>query len=123
MRSDLAIATRVVAARQRHAATLLRRAVNAIDACSPGGHVRARTRDEGSHVAIVVEDDGSGIAPEIRDRIFDPFFSTRGHGGGVSLGLSITAANVQEHHGTIAVEPAPGGGTRVTVRLPCDIHG
>jgi two-component system NtrC family sensor kinase len=91
---------------------------NAIDACPPGGRVTVSTRLASAGVEIAVADTGCGIDPAVRDKIFDPFFTTKPVGKGTGLGLSITYSIVRAHGGDIAVESAPGQGTRFTVRLP-----
>lgn len=65
---------------------------------------------------IEVTDDGPGVSPDLRERIFNPFFSTRPEGTG--LGLSISARIVEEHAGLIEVDDAPAGGARFRVLLP-----
>ena len=69
------------------------------------------------YAQIEVEDTGRGIAPEEMDRIFEPFFSTKGTRG-TGLGLAVTWGIVEGHGGSIDVESEPGQGTRFTVRLP-----
>jgi signal transduction histidine kinase len=64
-----------------------------------------------------VEDDGPGVAPEIRDRILDPFFSTKPEGEGTGLGLSVTRTIVDAHGGELTFEFPAGGGTVATVWL------
>ena len=77
------------------------------------------TRDLGAAVEIKVRDNGTGIPPEIRDQLFQPFFTTKPTGEGTGLGLSISYDIVtQQHGGTIAVESEPGGFSEFTVRLP-----
>lgn len=76
-----------------------------------------RTRRSGDSVAVTVEDSGCGIPEETRDRIFDPFWTTRG-GEGTGLGLSIVQGIVTDHGGTIDVDSSPGRGTWFTVALP-----
>jgi signal transduction histidine kinase len=71
---------------------------------------------EGERVVVEVVDDGAGIAPEDRDRIFLPFFTTKPAGTG--LGMSIVKKIVDLHGGDIAIESAPGRGTRVRISLP-----
>ena len=81
-----------------------------------GGHVWLRGSLDDDHVHVVVEDDGRGIAAADVPRVFDPFFTTKP--GGTGLGLATCHAIVAEHGGVIAVDSAPGSGTRFTIRLP-----
>jgi two-component system, NtrC family, sensor kinase len=77
------------------------------------------TRDLGEAVEIRVRDNGTGIAPEIRDRLFQPFFTTKPTGEGTGLGLSISWDIVtQQHGGSIEVDSCPGEFTEFTIRLP-----
>ena len=77
------------------------------------------TRDLGDAVEITVRDNGTGIPPEIRDKLFQPFFTTKPTGEGTGLGLSISYDIVtQQHGGTITVESEPGAYTEFTIRLP-----
>ena len=77
------------------------------------------TREAGDVVEIRVRDNGIGIPPEIRDKLFQPFFTTKPTGEGTGLGLSISYDIVtQQHGGTITVESEPGSFTEFTVRLP-----
>jgi two-component system NtrC family sensor kinase len=77
------------------------------------------TRNLGEVVEIRVRDNGAGIAPEIRDKLFQPFFTTKPTGEGTGLGLSISYDIVtQQHGGTIEVDSAFGKFTEFTIRLP-----
>ena len=77
------------------------------------------TRDLGDAVEIRVRDNGTGIPPEIRDKLFQPFFTTKPTGEGTGLGLSISYDIVtQQHGGTIAVDSRVGEFTEFTIRLP-----
>jgi signal transduction histidine kinase len=77
------------------------------------------TRDVGKDVEVRVRDNGSGIPAEIRDKLFQPFFSTKPTGEGTGLGLSISYEIVTKQHiGTIDVTSAVGEFTEFTVRLP-----
>jgi signal transduction histidine kinase len=67
---------------------------------------------------VVVVDTGSGIPPAIRERIFDPFLTTKSEGHGTGLGLSICLGLVRSHGGRIAVESELDRYTRVTITLP-----
>ncbi len=92
---------------------------NACQALEPGqGTVRVVTRSLGRlGVAILVEDDGPGIPERNRERIFEPFFSTKRDGGGTGLGLAIVRNIIHQQGGSIEVESQLGRGTRFTIRL------
>lgn len=91
---------------------------NAIDG-SPGPiEVRVETQRDGDQALIRVTDDGRGIAPDVVERVFDPFFTTRLDEGGTGLGLSVVHGLVEDHDGTVALESKPGRGTTVEIRLP-----
>jgi signal transduction histidine kinase len=91
--------------------------INAVEAMPAGGtlSVAVKPLDDG-FVSLTVADTGLGIAPEIVDHIFEPFFSTKKQGTG--LGLSISHNIVQEHGGDILVRSEVGEGTVFDVRLP-----
>jgi GAF domain-containing protein len=81
--------------------------------------VTVATRETADAVEVRVRDNGTGIPPEIRDKLFQPFFTTKPTGEGTGLGLSISYDIVtQQHGGTIAVESEPGAFTEFTIRLP-----
>jgi signal transduction histidine kinase len=81
--------------------------------------LKVTTRHSGDTVEVHVRDNGVGISPEIRDKLFQPFFTTKPTGEGTGLGLSISYDIVtQQHGGTISVESEPGAFTEFTVRLP-----
>jgi two-component system NtrC family sensor kinase len=79
--------------------------------CELGGHA-----DGGAELAV--RDTGPGIDPEILPRIFEPFFSTKGHTLGTGLGLSVSYGIVERHGGRIHVESVLGAGTTFRVQLP-----
>jgi signal transduction histidine kinase len=58
------------------------------------------------------------MSPDIRERIFEPFFSTKAPGDGSGLGLSVVHGIIKTHHGQIDVDSQPGQGTCFTIRLP-----
>jgi two-component system NtrC family sensor kinase len=91
---------------------------NSIDAIVGAGTIRIETGLVDGSYEICVRDTGSGIPPELRDRVLDPFFTTKPVGEGTGLGLSITYSIVQKHGGTLGIECPDGGGTAVTLRLP-----
>lgn len=92
--------------------------LNARDAMPSGGWLSIATRLQDDRVLAEVGDTGAGMPPEQLSRIYDPFFTTKPIGQGTGLGLSITYGIVQEHHGTITCESAPGQGTRFLLSLP-----
>jgi signal transduction histidine kinase len=70
-------------------------------------------------VEIVIRDNGSGIPPEVREKMFNPFFTTKPAGEGTGLGLSITHdIVVKQHSGLIEIDSQPGEYTEVRIVLP-----
>lgn len=92
--------------------------LNAVQASPRGGTVRIRTKKEKDRGLLLVEDEGPGIPPEVRSRIFDPFYTTKPVGEGTGLGLSICYRIVEGLSGEIGVTSRKGRGTVFTVRLP-----
>jgi signal transduction histidine kinase len=94
--------------------------LNARDAMPEGGALRLRSSfdERAGAVTVSIEDTGHGIAPEHLKHLFDPFFTTKSAGTGTGLGLAVCYGIVTAHGGRIEVEPAEGGGTRVSVTLP-----
>jgi signal transduction histidine kinase/HAMP domain-containing protein len=81
--------------------------------------LKVTTREAGGAVAITVRDNGIGIPPEIRDKLFQPFFTTKPTGEGTGLGLSISYDIIsQQHGGTITVDSEPGAYTEFAICLP-----
>jgi two-component system, NtrC family, sensor kinase len=81
--------------------------------------LKVTTRELGGEVEISVRDNGTGIPPELREKLFQPFFTTKPTGEGTGLGLSISWEIVtQQHGGTIEVDSAFGEFTEFTIRLP-----
>jgi signal transduction histidine kinase len=81
--------------------------------------LRVTTRDLGDQVEVRVRDNGVGMPPEVRAKLFTPFFTTKPTGEGTGLGLSISYdIVVQEHGGTITVDSRPGEFTEFVIRLP-----
>ncbi len=94
--------------------------LNAVDAMPAGGDLEVfvrRVGDVGDVVEVEVKDTGSGIAPDVVERIFDPFFSTKGEQGN-GLGLAIAKEIVERHGGALRVRSQPGTGTSMIVALP-----
>ncbi|AKU12247.1 putative histidine kinase [Azoarcus sp. CIB] len=91
---------------------------NALQAVGESGTVTLRSLATGSHVVVQIDDTGPGIPDEVLPYIFDPFYTTRGVGGGTGLGLTVARDIVLTHGGTITAATRPEGGARVTVELP-----
>jgi signal transduction histidine kinase/DNA-binding NarL/FixJ family response regulator len=85
---------------------------------TPHIHVRVFPADGASAVHVQVSDNGPGIPPDILDKIWVSFFTTKGDRGGTGLGLSACMAIINQHEGKIAVESQLGRGTTFTVTLP-----
>jgi PAS domain S-box-containing protein len=73
---------------------------------------------EGRYVLLTIGDTGNGMPPEVRDRAFDPYFTTKGPGQGTGLGLSVVHGVVQSCNGHIELETAPGRGATFRIYLP-----
>ncbi len=81
--------------------------------------LKVTTRALGEPVEIYIRDNGTGIPPEIKDKLFQPFFTTKPTGEGTGLGLSISYDIVtKQHAGTIEVASEEGSYTEFTIRLP-----
>jgi PAS domain S-box-containing protein len=93
-------------------------AEQAILAAKPSGKITITIKPQDGKVAVTILDDGPGIPAANLGKIFDPFFTTRRTAGGTGLGLTICAAIVKEHGGTIEVQSAAGSGAEFTVLLP-----
>jgi nitrogen fixation/metabolism regulation signal transduction histidine kinase len=100
---------------------LLSRAVhnlvlNACEASPPGAAVEVRTGSEEGYAVIEVTDRGSGLDPEVRERLFEPYVSTKRRGSG--LGLSLVRDIALQHRGTVTLADRDGGGARALMHLP-----
>lgn len=98
---------------------------NAIEAVAEDGtgRVWVAGRRENSRVVVSVRDNGPGIPPEVRERIFTPFFTTKGPGKGMGMGLTITWRVVRALGGAIKVDSNPGQGTEFVLTLPAAPNG
>ena len=91
--------------------------LNAIEAMPEGGTLVLRTEVQNGEVIAEVSDSGLGIPAEIRERVFDPFFTTREVGEGTGLGLAVSDSIVAAHGGSMEVDSRVGVGTTFRVRL------
>jgi signal transduction histidine kinase len=94
--------------------------LNARDAMPDGGTLDISVMQSDGYVVMLFADTGSGIAPEMRDKVFDPFFSTKGPTKGTGLGLSICYSIIKDHGGTIEIDSGKDKGTRFTIRIPVE---
>ncbi|MFO0650516.1 MAG: PAS domain S-box protein [Polyangiales bacterium] len=112
---------------------LMNLVVNACDAMPTGGALTIQTRlvdvgpdfaashhgvTAGAHVMLAVSDTGVGMTDEVREHIFEPFYTTKGHGKGTGLGLATVYGIVAQGGGCVIVESAPGQGSTFKVYLP-----
>jgi two-component system NtrC family sensor kinase len=92
--------------------------VNAAHAIEKQGEITVRTWHDNDSIFASVSDTGCGMPPEVVNRIFEPFYTTKEVGKGTGLGLSITYDIIKAHKGEITVDSEPGKGTTFTVQLP-----
>ncbi|WP_374823637.1 CBS domain-containing protein [Aerosakkonema sp. BLCC-F183] len=90
---------------------------NAIQAMNGKGKLKIDVSERDNHIVVQFTDSGCGITPEIKDKVFTPFFTTKPHGEGSGLGLHIARKIIDEHHGKIELE-SERGRTTFTVWLP-----
>lgn len=114
-------ALRVLADPELIVQVLVNLLLNAVDVTPRGGTVRVWIAHHAPDAWIAVRDTGPGIAHDERERIFRPFFTTKGQGTG--LGLSISRQIVMRHQGSLRVEDTPGGGATFLVALPVATGG
>jgi signal transduction histidine kinase len=97
---------------------LLNLVKNAFEALDSGGQVTLSSGAQDQQVWFAVQDTGSGMTPEVLEKIFNPFFTTKDKGTG--LGLAVINKIVSDHHGTVTVKSSPDQGTTIKVKLPCE---
>jgi signal transduction histidine kinase len=91
---------------------------NALDACDTDGNVWVTLTTNEVEALVIVRDDGPGIAPEHLAKIFTPFFSTKGPGGGMGLGLAIVYNLVEQAGGHLQVQSELGVGAQFSISIP-----
>jgi signal transduction histidine kinase len=89
---------------------------NAIEATRPRGTIRVRTTQDKHFAVLAIQDTGKGMPPDVVDKVFVPFYTTKI--GGTGLGMVFVRQIVDEHRGVITLESKVGRGTTVTLRLP-----
>jgi two-component system, NtrC family, sensor kinase len=91
---------------------------NAIQAMKQEGTLTIATRHEGDYVSVSFKDTGPGIEPDIKDKIFEPFYTTKKQGEGSGLGLDIVKKIIDKHKGTILVDSNLGEGANFIIKIP-----
>jgi len=91
---------------------------NAVDAIDDKGTITLKTSISKGIIQISIKDTGPGIPENIREKIFDPFYTTKGVGKGTGLGLSISQSIIEKHKGNISVKSETGKGTEFIISIP-----
>jgi signal transduction histidine kinase len=91
---------------------------NAIDAIDDKGTITITTSKTNGLIHVSIKDSGHGIPQDIREKIFDPFYTTKGVGKGTGLGLSISQSIIEKHKGNIKVKSENGKGTEFIISIP-----
>ena len=94
--------------------------INAMEASEREDAIKVSLTENNGEMLLKIADRGEGMAPDILERIFDPYFSTKSAGTG--LGLPLTRTIIEKHDGDISIESKEGEGTTVTVALPTEGH-
>ena len=90
--------------------------LNAMDAMPDGGTLTLAAAPRDGAIEIRIVDTGAGLTPEECERLFTPYYTTKQHGTG--LGLAVVQSIIADHHGTISVRTASGGGAEFVIELP-----
>ena len=92
--------------------------VNAAQAMEADGDIYIQTRAQDGFVRITIRDTAKGMPQSVMDKIFDPFYTTKGVNEGTGLGLSISHGIIEKHGGNVSVESEEGVGTCFIINLP-----
>ncbi len=104
--------------REQLVQVLLNLVLNAADATGPSGHIRVEAAPSARGVRLAVSDDGPGVAPDVRERLFEPFVTTKEIGKGTGLGLAVCRGLVEAIGGTIELDTSVARGARFVLELP-----
>lgn len=91
---------------------------NSLQAMEEGGELFIQTVSSAIGIKIIIKDNGKGMSPEVKEHIFEPFYTTKEVGQGTGLGLSISYGIIEKHNGNIDVISEPGKGTEFIISLP-----
>jgi signal transduction histidine kinase len=108
----------VALSREHLVQVMLNLVLNAADACAGKGGVTLRARLVDAMVRVEVEDDGPGVAPELRERLFEPFVTSKEVGKGTGLGLAVCRGLVEASGGNVSLHSGFTSGARFVVELP-----
>jgi len=108
----------VALGREQLVQVVLNLVLNAADACGPGGKISVSARPAPAGVTLEIQDDGPGVAAEVRDRLFEPFVSTKEVGKGTGLGLAVCRGLVEAAGGSINLDESYTDGARFVLELP-----
>jgi signal transduction histidine kinase len=97
-------------------ATVLNLLINAAQALDGDGRINLKVAQQGEAAVIEIQDNGPGIPPDMRERVFEPFVTTKARGGG--LGLPIARRTAELHGGSLTLVSPPGQGTVMRLALP-----
>jgi signal transduction histidine kinase len=103
---------------ERLVQVVLNLVLNAADACGPGGRVAIAARRSEHGVTLEVVDNGPGVSPEVAERLFEPFVTTKDTGKGTGLGLAVCRGLLEAVGGSISLDGAATEGARFVVVLP-----
>ncbi len=92
--------------------------LNAVDAMDGPGQLSVTLRVDGDHAEARVADDGPGIAPDVRDKLFEPFITTKAAGRGSGLGLAVARGIASDHGGKLSIDASHAPGACFVMRLP-----
>ncbi|MGR3317594.1 MAG: hybrid sensor histidine kinase/response regulator, partial [Candidatus Anammoxibacter sp.] len=95
--------------------------VNACHAIKEKGEIVIKIRSEGDMAVVEIRDNGDGISDEVKERMFEAFYTTKEKGKGTGLGLSITKKIIKQHNGEIIVNSKVGEGTTFIIKIPMNL--
>jgi signal transduction histidine kinase len=95
---------------------------NALESSAPGQHVRLAAKSEEGRICLTVQDAGRGMSPETLNHIAEPFYTTKGTGGGLGLGTFLARLFAERLNGSLTFESEVGIGTKAILELPLTHH-